>query len=416
MKRLYILFLFLIGSSTSYAYPIDGYNYTHIDRLSYLYKQFLVDSNSVKLENGALWMMEDIELSLVDDKSKLENYFEENKDLDKAVSSLFRQLETPYSFSVIDYSDHNNIKYGSHRDEVQYQPGSVGKLAIMIAFFTELDEVYDGDWDEMRGILNSKFVTAEKWAIPNHHTVPFYDSKKDKIYKRKVIASDQFSLYEWLDHMVSVSSNAAASIMWREAVILRAFGDRYECVSDSEIKSFFDNTPKSILSDIAIDVVNCPLTTMGIESDEWRLGSFFTSGSDQYIPPKGGSTGTTKGLLKFLVQLEKGTVVSERASLEMKRLMYLTDRRIRYARANSLDDSAVYFKSGSYYSCKAEAGFTCSNYAGNRFNYMNSIAMVETKKGRKYMVSLMSNVLRKNSVNEHLRLANQIDRLLNDLE
>ena len=96
----------------------------------------------------------------------------------------------------------------------------------------------------------------------------------------------------------------------------------------------------------------------------------------------------------------------------MKRLMYLTDRRIRYAAANVLDDAAVCFKSGSLYSCKNEPGYTCVKYAGNRFNYMNSVAIIEQPDCTMYMVALMSNVLKKNSAGDHYGLATRIDRLV----
>jgi len=45
---------------------------------------------------------------------------------------------------------------------------------------------------------------------------------------------------------------------------------------------------------------------------------------------------------------------------------------------------------------------------------MNSVAIVEKQDSskRKYMVALMSNVLRKNSVGEHYGLATQMDRLI----
>jgi len=162
--------------------------------------------------------------------------------------------------------------------------------------------------------------------------------------------------------------------------------------------------------------MNCPLRDIGIEEDEWRLGGFFTRGAERYVGRKGGSIGTTKGLMKFMFALDKGEVINERISLELKRLMYLTDRRIRYASAKILDDHAVYFKSGSLYSFYDEPGFVKREYAGNRYNYMNSIAMIERQDSteKKYLVSLMSNVLRKNSVGEHYALAYRMDELISD--
>jgi hypothetical protein len=80
-----------------------------------------------------------------------------------------------------------------------------------------------------------------------------------------------------------------------------------------------------------------------------------------------------------------------------------------------LYDSAVYFKSGSLYSCKEEPGFKCKKYHGNVKNYMNSVAIVETPAGLNrlhYMATLISNVLYKNSAVDHQTLATYIHRLI----
>ena len=93
-------------------------------------------------------------------------------------------------------------------------------------------------------------------------------------------------------------------------------------------------------------------------------------------------------------------------------MMYMTEKRIRYASAPRLSKSAVYFKSGSLYSCKEEEGYECGKYKGNRLNYMNSVAIVEKPDGNVYLVALMSNVLKINSAVEHQTLATYIDRIL----
>jgi hypothetical protein len=111
--------------------------------------------------------------------------------------------------------------------------------------------------------------------------------------------------------------------------------------------------------------------------------------------------------------MEQGRLVDDFSSREIKRLLYMTERRIRYASSPALADSAVYFKSGSLYSCKEEPGFVCKKYRGNKKNYMNSIAVVETPAGVHrlfYLSTLISNVLYKNSAVEHQTLATYIHR------
>ena len=116
--------------------------------------------------------------------------------------------------------------------------------------------------------------------------------------------------------------------------------------------------------------------------------------------------------------MEQGQLVDDWSSLELKHLLYITERRIRYGSSGALRSSALYFKSGSLYSCEEEEGFTCKKYHGNKRNHMNSVAIVETPAGQDrlyYMVVVISNVLWKNSAVDHRNLARAIhQRLLQD--
>jgi hypothetical protein len=200
--------------------------------------------------------------------------------------------------------------------------------------------------------------------------------------------------------------------VWREALLMRIFGDDYFGLTQEAADEFFDNANRKELTDLAIDLVNQPLRDLGITSDEWRLGSFFTNGADKYVGSKGGSIGTPKGLMKYCIKLEKGEVIDRLTSLEIKRLLYMTDRRIRYGASTALNDAAVYFKSGSFYSCDKTKDTPCGEYAGNRYNYMNSLCIVEQPNGVNYIVCLESNILSKNSAGDHYYLATAIDRAI----
>ena len=410
MKLIYILPLLLI-SSLSFSYPIDGYKYTGIDRLAYQYKVYQ-DSNLVsRLKDGSFLMMDDITLNLLGVGN---NWPSVDEKMQREIDGIFRYLEPEYSLSIMDVTDPNNVKYAGRKENVGYQPGSVGKIAAAIALFAELKKIYGDDWEAIRALLYTKEVKGNEFVVSDHHTVPLYDIKKDKYTKRIVLRSDVFSLYEWLDHMFSKSSNAAASVIMREVILLHAMDTNYECASLEEMEEFFEITDRRVLAGLSEDLINCPLRDLGIDEDEWKLGGFFTHGAEKYVPRQGGSIGSTKGLMKYMHAMERGKVINERSSLELKRMMYMTDRRIRYAGSRAIAGDAVYFKSGSLYSFKDEPGFVKKKYAGNRFNYMNSIAIVEKQDStrRKYMVALMSNVLRKNSVGEHYGLATQMDRLI----
>jgi hypothetical protein len=111
------------------------------------------------------------------------------------------------------------------------------------------------------------------------------------------------------------------------------------------------------------------------------------------------------------LRLEQGRIVDEWSSLEIKKLIYFARPRYRYASSPALNNAAVFFKSGSFFECRPEPGFTCKAYAGNETNIMNSVAIVETEKST-YLVALMSNVLRVNSAAEHQRVATMVARLI----
>lgn len=417
MKKICILIAVLLLSAaftTVSLYPIDGYEYTGIKRLKRLE---LVKSGEIKdgtpLPPGAMKSYTEIQLNLAAKKDdSLSQFLQVNEAFQQEINNLFRGLDRSYSLAILDITDPENPRYANRNETAGYQPGSVGKLAVLIALFDQLSKVYPDSFDDRITLLRERVVKSGQWGMVDEHTVPIYNIETKKLVKRQVIPSDEFSLFEWADHMMSVSNNGAASIVWREALLMAAFGKDYPTLSQEQADNYFKTVPKTEITNLANDVVNLPLREIGIGHDEWRLGSFFTRGANPYVNPKGGSTGTTQGLLKFLIQLEQGKVVDERSSLEMKRLMYMTDRRIRYAKSSSLNEAAVYFKSGSLYKCDRSKGEGCGKYMGNVTNYMNSVAIVEHPDNYCYMVVLMTNVLRKNSATDHMVLAASIDKIV----
>jgi len=414
MKKLFYLTItaaILISFGFTAYYPIDGYESTGIKRLYQIHKMQMDSVPYNRIPFGAYKKLKDIKLNLTSRKADSINaLLIEDKDFSNKINKLFPGAG--YSATVMDISDPKNLKYAAYRENAGYQPGSVGKLAVLTALFTQLEKLYPSSFDDRVELLRDKIVTARYWGTGDHHTIPIYDIEKDKLTKRRVVASDAFSLYEWADHMVSVSNNGAASVLWREAMLMYAFQEEYKCMMEEDAEAFFENTPRDSLTNLANYIVNQPLLDMGITKDEWRLGSFFTGAANKYVGDKGGSTGTPAGLMKFFVQLEQGNVVDQLSSIEMKKLLYITDRRIRYAQSPSIKESGVYFKSGSFYKCDRTADPNCAAYAGNVYNYMNSVIIVEKPSGHKYIVCLMTNVLNKNSAGAHMYLAGKIDDII----
>jgi hypothetical protein len=396
------------------AYPIDGYAFSKIKRLLWLQKVLDGEVKDRMPVPGALLPIDSIELSLIND-TRRSNWLtlpDVDPEFQKQLNRLFPNLDESYSISVLDYSEGQPIRYAEKQGDRGFQPGSVGKLAVITGLFCELESIYPDDYEKRIELLKTKVVMAGNWALPNIHTVPIYHPETGKLEKRLLIAKDEFTLFEWADHMLSVSSNGAASVVWREAMLMRAFGSKYPDLTTEEADEYFKTTSRKVLSDMSISVVNDPLRDFDISDEEWRLGTFFTRGGSDKVPPQGGSTATPKALMKWLLALQTGHIVDEASSLEIKRLLYMTDRRIRYASNGALKDAAVYYKSGSLYQCRPEPGFTCAKYMGNKNNFMNSVAIVERSDSSRYMVTLMTNVLKKNSNNDHSALGGKIDALI----
>jgi hypothetical protein len=366
---------------------------------------------------GAMKSVQDIRLQLTGHTGNgLINLPSPDPGLQKSISDLFPRLNENYSLALLDITPGRQMRYAQWKETDGYQPGSVGKLAVLLGFFTELAKIYPDSFSLRQNLLCSKEVRGGNWVMSDEHTVSIFNTQTQALKRRTVQPGDVFLLYEWLDYMMSVSNNGAAVVCWREAMLMRAFGKVYPGITDAQAEEYFNTTPKSELADMANAVVNEPLRALGIAEDEWRLGTMFTNGGSSRVPPKGGSLGTSIGLMKFLIALERGLAVDAESSLEMKKLFYMTDRRIRYAASPALKEAAIYFKSGSLYKCKPEEGFSCAKYKGNVDNFMNSVAIVEHQDSTTYFVVLMSNVLRKNSASDHMALATAIDKKIRETQ
>jgi len=407
-----ISFGFIVISESGYTYPVDGYEKTGIRRLERL-RLILADSlRGTKLPEGGQRLLNSIRLNLTDDRgAELDSLPEPDAELQKQIRSLFPGRHASYSVAVMDITPGRPIRFAERQSHRTLSPGSVGKLCIAAGFFTELAKVFPEDTLKRIAMMKSRIVSGGKWVSRESHRMPFYNIETNKYQMKKVQADDTFSLYEWIDHSLSVSSNGAANVVWKEALLMRQFGAAYPPSPEAEAE-FFSTTPKKQLAELAHTVVNEPLRKLGISEEEWRLGSFFNRYGKVAIPVRGGSIASSSAFLRFLVAVERGKMVDKWSSLEFKRLMYMTGRRIRYASSPALEKAAVYYKSGSLYGCKEEEGYKCGKYRGNRINVLNSVAIIEQPDSTTYMVAMMSNVLKKNSSVEHQSLATFIDRIM----
>lgn len=392
------------------AYPLDAYPETEIRRLEAARLAVLAKSRNRLQAPGALLPTSLVNLRLLK-HSDLQLPTPDPDFSEHAIELLGEQADL-YGLAILDLSDPDNPRYAEHRADFAQNVGSVGKIAVALAFFQALADTYPHDLDKRRQILRETIITADKFILYDEHKVHLWNPQKKTLQIRELRLGDRGSLWEYLDWTLSASSNAAAAMLMKQAMLLHHFGQTYPLKEDRAV-AFFKDTPRQQLLNLYKKTFLVPLTRNGLDLKSFRQGSFFTYNGKQQLPTGYSSYGTARELMRFLVLMEQGKLVDTFSSLEIKRLLYMTKHRIRYASSPALDDSAVYFKSGSLYSCNNAPGIACKKYQGNVRNHMNSIAVVETPAGIKrlfYITVLISNVLDKNSAVDHQTLATKIHR------
>ncbi|UCE52466.1 MAG: serine hydrolase [Desulfobacterales bacterium] len=409
--RLGVFILCLLGASWAWCYPLDGYLYTGILRLEGFRLAQEGKVAGIRLYAGALLHREQVDLRLLEQHDF--QVPEPDAEFTAKVKNLLGTEADRYGVAVLDLSNPEQPLYAEHRGNIRANPGSVGKILVALGIFQALADIYPEDVEARLKVLRNTMVTADQFIQSDHHKVPFWTLKSKKIWYRPVQIGDQASLWTYLDWMLSASSNAAASMVIRELILLVQFGKNYP-VSDGAANKFLTETSKQELADLLSQALQGPVTRNGLDIEQIRQGSLFTWKGKKLVP---GTTSyaSPRELLSYLVKLEQGKLVDEFSSLEIKRLIYMTQGRIRYASSPALANAAVYFKSGSLYKCRAESNFKCRKYHGNVVNMLNSVAIIESPAPEKklhYMVVVMSNVLRKNSVVVHQTLATRIHRLI----
>jgi len=401
----------LAAATAAGGYPLDAFEETGIARLEAYRRIQEAEMPGMLLPQGAQLPGEAIRLRLLERPDF--RIPPADPAFTDAVKALLPEAADAYGVAILDLTDPAAPRYAAHRAHHLQHPGSVGKILVALAWFQALADVYPEDPEARARLLRETRVRADEWIRRDHHVVPLWEPGAPRLERRPLREGDAGNLYTWLDWMLSASSNAAAAVLQKELLLLVHFGERYP-VPAAEAERYLDQTPREVLGERFRAAMIRPLPRNGLDPAKLRQGSFFTRTGRERVP--GTSSVATGGeLVRFVVQMEKGRLVDPWSSLEIKRLLYLTERRIRYAASRALYDFPVFFKSGSFYSCRPEPGFECGRYRGNRFNYMNSITLVEggePRPGLWYATAVLSNVLRRDSAAIHETLGERIHRLV----
>jgi len=404
-----VAFALALYARPATAYPLDAAPETGITRLEGYRLATEGKVAGISLPPGALASSDEIELRLAGKPDFA--LPAPDPAWNAKLSSFLGDEGDRYGVAILDLTDRDHPHYGEHRATTEQNPGSVGKIVVALAVLQKLADIYPADIAARRRVLRESKVTADAFIQSDHHTVPFWKPGDTRVSKRRLAEGDSANLWTYLDWMCSNSSNAAASMVMKQLVLLAHFGGNYP-VADQRGESFLAQTPKGELQTLFLDAITSPVTANGLDVERLRQGSFFTREGKRRVPGTS-SRATPRELMRYIVKMEQGRLVDPFSSLEVKRLLYLTDRRIRYASSPALAGERVYFKSGSWYGCTPEPGFVCRQYQGNVRNLMNSVAIVETPHrtpALDYVVVVMSNVLRKNSAVAHQTLATRIHR------
>ena len=188
--------------------------------------------------------------------------------------------------AVLDLSDPAKPRYAEHNGTYRQNVGSVGKIVVALALFQALADTYPNDIAARQRVLKTAMVTADGFSQYDYHTVRMFNVETKGLTRRAIQVGDKATLWEFVDWMMSPSSNSAAGMVMREAMLLRQYGTAYP-VSEAEIKRFFGQTPKAELTALFEKTFSEPITRNGLDLQQLRQGSFFTATGKQIVPGAG---------------------------------------------------------------------------------------------------------------------------------
>ncbi len=257
--------------SLATAYPLDGYEDTGIRRVegARMANEGIVPGR--KQPPGALLSTPEVDLRLLDypdiDLPAPDPAF------NKQILKLLGKNADRYGIAVLDLSKPEHPRYAEHRGDYRQNVGSVGKVVVALGLFQALADAWPDDLEKRRDILKNTYITADEFCHWDHHKIRIFDVEAKKLTRRTMKDGDYGSLWEYLDWTLSVSSNAAAAMTMRNAMLLKQYGKAYP-PPEEEIQRFFRETPKKELTALFQATFFDPITRNGLDITKLRQGSF----------------------------------------------------------------------------------------------------------------------------------------------
>ena len=375
------------------AYPLDGAAATGIRRLTgYRLVNEGKIKGAVKLPPGA--MLRERSDRAAPERREPDFDIAPNTPQDPYLKAgldrIFGGRDPSYAVAILDISDPRKPLYASLRGDDKKIPGSVGKLCVVTGLFGALAATWPAIPDRQK-VLRDTMVDADSFIFTDGKTVPIYNDGDPAVVNRQLRLGDRFSLWEWTDHMLSQSSNAAGSMVWKQAMLIRKFGKAYP-QPKAEQDAFLKNTPRPELGKAGAGGARRAAGGIGNRHLAPAPGDFLHAQRierhsrerqlrlSQRTAALAGEAGAGQ---------DRGRVVEPR---DQEAALFRAPALPLCVRARAGQRRRV-FQVGL--SVRVQAGRRpCKAYAGNVTNLMHSVAIVESGEKR-YLVAMMSNVLRR---------------------
>ena len=268
---IYILTLLSIAG-TGLSYPLDAYPETGIRRLEAARLAVFGKMPGRQQPAGALLPTAMVDLRMLNHPNF--NLPEPDPEFTDRIRQLLGDKADRYGIAVLDLSDQDHPRYAEHRADYKQNVGSVGKIAVAVALFQALADIYPDDSEARVRLLRDTVITADEFIQRDHHEVRIFDPDTGARSFRPLQIGDQGSLWEYLDWTLSISSNAAASMVMKNAMLLRQFQKDYP-VSDDESKRFFKESSRATLRELYEQTFLAPFTRNGLDLEVFPSGQFF---------------------------------------------------------------------------------------------------------------------------------------------